>query len=336
MRAREDAGVLDPVADKSRNTFKVFHPRFDRDILLVGKSTTMGGGPFLNLVPPYGYIPDGSTPPQDSAQVQSYYLKLVRDAGYGAHIDSAQDVKFYSEKSDPGFNSGVPGIPMTLDDSVLARYKLVIFHKEGVFPTQNTNLTAMLKAYMDVGGSVWGMGREDLTDLLSNVAGVDRPQEVFYDRSSAINGVGYFYFGAEKMFFNAHARLVAAESTSREEFVGADLGRYGLTDGFPPLDIDTNVVLRYTVAAARKDTSRYRQMPGVNYFVRQTRSEELYLYRSPVGVADTSHLNGKVVALRTNRTFFKTAYFGFPLYGIQEPQAVVVMQKMLNWFLGPP
>jgi len=335
VRARDDAGVVAPLASAAINNFRVFHPRFDRDILLVSKSTTSGGGAFQNNVPPYGLIPDGSTPPQESSLVQNYYLKLIRDAGYGTRIDSAQDVKFFSEKSDPNFNSTIP--PMPLAESLLARYKLVIFHKEKTFPTQNTNFTSMLKAYMDAGGSVWGIGREDLSDLSINFTGVGVPLEVFYDRNNTVNGVGYFNFGAEKMFFNAHASTVAGlDSMSREEFVGADPSNVAIGEGFPPLDIDTAVVLRYTVGAGRKDTSRYRQMPGVNYFVRGPKSEFLYLFRSPVGVADTSHLHGKVVALRSDRTFFKTSYFGFPLYGIQEAQAVLVMQKMLNWFIGPP
>lgn len=339
VRARDDAGVVAPLTifagspGAATNNFRVVRPRFDRDILLVSKSTTTGGGSFLNNVPPYGLIPDGSTPPQESMLVQNYYLKLIRDAGYGARIDSALDVKFFSEKSDPNFLSTSP--PMPLGESLLARYKLVIFHKEKVFPTANTNFLSMLKAYMDAGGSVWGMGRDDLSDLSLNF-GVAQPVELFFERANPIQGAGYFNFGAEKMFYHAHALSVARDSISREEFVGADPSDDAISEGFPPLDIDTAVVSRYTVAASRKDTSRYRQMPGVNYFVRQPRSEFLYLFRSPVGVADTSHLHGKVVAFRADRTFFKTAYFGFPLYGIKESQAVQVVQKMLNWFIGPP
>ncbi|MGH8003843.1 MAG: hypothetical protein ACRECJ_03865, partial [Limisphaerales bacterium] len=338
VRSRDDAGVVAPLGlinglpATATNNFRVIHPRFDRDILLISKSTTTGGGSFLNNVPPYGLIPDGSTPPQESTLVQNYYLKLIRDAGYGGRFDSAQDMKFFSEKSDAG--SSPPAFPLT--EALLARYKLVIFHKEKVFPTQNTNLLSMLKAYMDAGGSVWGMGRDDLTDLSAGGFGVAQPIELFFERSNPIQGVGYFYFGAEKMFYHAHALSVARDSITRQEFVGADPSNVAVGEGFPPLDIDTNVTLRYTVAESRKDTSRYRQMPGVNYFVRGPRSEFLYLYRSPVGVADTSHIHGKVVAFRSDRTFFKSAYFAFPLYGIQEAQAVLVMQKMLNWFIGPP
>lgn len=319
VRARDDANVVSPLANASTNTFRVFYPQFDRDILLAHKATFSGG--LVKLVPPYGLIPDGSTPPQESVLVQNYYLKLIRDAGYAGRIDSARDVKFF------GQGDNVP-------ESLLARYKLVIFHKERNFPSSGlTNFLASLKAYMDAGGSVWGLGRNDLSDLGASFD----PPEIFFSRFDPVTGVGYYYFGAEKMYYPAHHRSVAVDSVSFEEFVGADPTGKGEEAGLPPIDIDTNVILRYTVAAPpRKDTSRYREMPGVNYFVPGPRAEALYLFRSPIGVADTSHLNGKAVAIRSNRTFFRSAYFGFSLYGIKEEHAVLVMQKMLTWFIGPP
>ncbi|MGE5692265.1 MAG: hypothetical protein ACM3YF_00625, partial [Candidatus Zixiibacteriota bacterium] len=101
--------------------------------------------------------------------------------------------------------------------------------------------------------------------------------------------------------------------------------------------IDTNVIKSLTVVSPpRRDTSRYRRYPAVNYFVRAPRSEHLYLFRSPIGIADTSHLHGKVAALRSDRGVFKSAYFGFPLYGIEEADAVEVMRRMLRWFIGAP
>jgi hypothetical protein len=102
------------------------------------------------------------------------------------------------------------------------------------------------------------------------------------------------------------------------------------------LALDTDLVKTLPVSRVRKDTSRYRLLPGVNYFVRGPRSENLYLFRSPVGVADTSHLNGKVVAFRSDRVYFKSSYFAFPLYFIREQGAACVVSRMLEWFLGVP
>jgi hypothetical protein len=325
VRARDDAGVIAPTSGTSVNIFGVVHPRFDRDILLVHKATFDGGR--LKNVPPYGFIPDASTPPQESVQIQNHYLKLIRDAGYGGHIDSALDIKYYQGEG-PGGN--VP-------ESLLARYKLVIFHKERAFPSiGTTNLLQSLKYYMDAGGSVWGMGRDDLSDV-SGFFPPAQPAEIPFNLFDPTFGVGYFYFGIERLFYHAHTVKMAQDSFTREEFVGADLTRFSEPEGFPSIDVDTNVIMRYTVASPpRRDSTPYRRMPGVNYFVRQPRSEELYLFRSPIGVADTSHLHGKVVAVRADRRFSKSAYFGFPLYGIKEEQATQVMQKMLNWFIGPP
>jgi hypothetical protein len=310
VRARDDAGVVAPLGTvegrpaTATNTFIVIHPRKDRNILLVGKQTDTTS--------------DARPPNADSFKIQNYYLKLLRDAGYGSLIDSAQDVKFFNRTQ-------------AAPESLLGRYKLVIFHKENSFPSQGvTPFLASLKAYMDAGGSVWGLGREDLTDLAPIFQG--EPGERPFDLSNPINGVGFFYFGAEKMFYAGHALTVARDSVTYEEFIGAD----PLKAGFPPLALDTDLVKTLPVSRVRKDTSRYRLLPGVNYFVRGPRSENLYLFRSPVGVADTSHLNGKVVAFRSDRVYFKSSYFGFPLYFIREQGAACVVSRMLEWFLEVP
>lgn len=312
VRSRDDAGVLDPVGGSF--TFRVIHPRFDRSILLVMQQTD-----------PIG---DARPLPADSMKVQNYYVKLIRDARYGAeggnplHFDSAQDLKFFPRGHD------LVGVP----ESLLSRYKLVIFHKENCFASiGKTDFLDSLKGYLDAGGKAWGMGREDLSDL-TPLFNVGRPVEIPFNRTSPTFGVGYFYFGAEKMFFNAHVETVRGDSVSREEFIGAE----PLLAGLPVLDIDTALVQSLPVDPIRKDTSGYRQLPGVNYFVRGPRSENLYLYRSPIGVADTSHLNGKVVALRSDKIAFKSSYFGFPLYFIREPGATEVVRQMLDWFIGPP
>ncbi len=331
VRARDDADVL--ATQAASVTFRIFHPRFDRDILLIGKSTD-NGSPVI-FIPPTTFLSEASPLPAESTAVQNYYLKLIRDAGYVfPRFDSAQDVTFFSGKT-------------PIPESLLARYKLVIFHKWRSYFTGSgeTNFLVSLKNYMDAGGSVWGMGRDDLSDIVT-IFNQPQPTEIPFDQSfmpgtgpgsGPLNGVGYFYFGVEKMFYSAHNLSVARDSVSREEFVGADPSDVAVSEGFPSLDIDTNVLMGFTVVSPpRKDSSRYRRYPAVNYFVRAPRSEHLYLFRSPVGIADTSHLHGKVAALRSDRHYFKSAYFGFPLHGIEEAEAVEVMRKMLNWFIGPP
>jgi hypothetical protein len=172
---------------------------------------------------------------------------------------------------------------------------------------------------------------------MSGFSGTAFPSQIAFNRFDPVNGLGYFYFGAEQLFYHAHTLGVARDSFSREEFEGATPTAIGINAGLAPIDIDTSVILRYTVASPpRKDSSRYRQMPGVNYFVAGPRAEALYLFRSPIGVADTSHLNGKAVGIRSDRRFFKSAFFGFPLYGIEEADAVQTMRQMLTWFIGPP
>ena len=328
VRAKDDAQVADTTP--ALVIFGVVRPRLDRPILLIAK-LTFTGGPTIQK----NGQPDGSTPFQDTTlagtpdvgamEVQNYYLRLIRNAGYGSEIDSSQDLKIFA------YNKSIP-------ESLLARYKLVIFHKEKAFPSNGTTeMLVSLKAYMDAGGSVWGFGRDDMSDLVPIFSGTE-PVEFPFNQSQPNTGVGYFYFGAQEIFYHAHHGGLALDSVTREEFVGADPSEVALGEGFPVLEVDTNVTKRYTVAAVRKDSTPYRRVPAVNYFVRGPRSDNLYLFRSPVGIADTSHLRGKVVALRSDRLIFKSAYFGFSLFGIKEEPATCVMSRMLKWFLGkePP
>ncbi|MCI0329747.1 MAG: hypothetical protein L0196_02175 [candidate division Zixibacteria bacterium] len=329
VRAKDDAEVIDSFG--ATVTFGVVRPRFDRDVLLITKLTFSGGPTLKKNGQPDGSIPFldvDSTGAKEAGliEVQNYYLRLIRNAGYGSVIDSAQDVKVFD------YRESIP-------ESLLARYKLVIFHKEKMFHSDApTTMQASLKAYMDAGGSVWGLGRDDLSDAFP-IYNVPAPVELPFNQTQPNTGVGYFYFGAREVFTHAHVNILANDSVTLEEFAGADPGVSVVDEGFPRLDVDDSVLGRFTVVAVRRDTTPYRQVPAVNYFVREgARSEEVYKFRSPVGVADTSHLNGKGVALRSDRGIFKSAYFGFSLFGIKEAQATCAMSRMLKWFLGyePP
>lgn len=224
VRSMDDAGVIDSVnAPLGKNpatfTFRVVHPRFDRKILLISKQ------PLDVSIFATG---DASPPAGDSFKVQSQYLKLIRDAGYGGVIDSAQDSKFWQITA--SLPSGVA--PNTVPESILARYQLVIFHKDYSFPSsQQPIFLTFLKAYMDAGGSVWGMGRDDLSDLIP-IFNASQPEELPFNVFNPINGVGYFYFGAEKLMYSAHSLSVARDSFTREEFIGAE----PLLTGFPALE----------------------------------------------------------------------------------------------------
>lgn len=315
VRTQDDAGVID--ASPATTSFRIVNPQFDHEVLLIRKRARASDGPTGE---PSGFKDDST---------QGFYVNLIRQAGYGSVFDSLRDAIYL----DPT-NSTITVVQ-------LARYKMVIYHKEQVFPTikaiRNDELIEALISYMNAGGSVWGLGRDELLDLEGGASNISSdPLIMRYNTGSPVSGFAYFYFGVEGMFVHAHVnRMVAIDSVSNEEFIGAD----PLVSGLPLLDVDTLATKSYLVSPLRKPappglTPYYQRVPGVNYFVRAPFTEPVYLFRSPF--ADTSHLNGKVVAVRANLRTFKTAQFGFSLYGIQEPQAAILMRQMLEWFIGPP
>lgn len=325
VRSRDDAGVSDPTPASLR--FQVIHPRFDRKILLVWKRPRTSSGP------------TGEPNRANDSASQSYYIDLIRRAGYdGSDFDAVYDAKTFVAD-------------IAIPDSLLARYQFVIYHKEQLIRTQDFALSGSLVKYMNGGGSVWGLGRDDLLDLDGPGSGIDdRLSLVSYNDFDPSIGVAFFYFGIDAMVSDHHVNEVIAEErthVSNEQFVGADTLLNSQTDprakvpGLPTLDVDTLVTKAYIRSRfrIRPDSllypdSLYRRMPGVNTFQRAVRSQPLYLYRS--AFSDTSKLNGQVVAVRSDRGSFKTAQFGFSLYGIQKCQAVFLTRKMLEWFIGPP
>ncbi len=323
VRTRDDAGVSDPKPIALK--FVIIHPRFDRKILLIRRLARQSWGP------------TGEPAQLADEASQGYYINLIRQAGYGSDFDSLQDTR-------------TEVVTSPLFDSILARHKLVIVHKEQLFPTGNAaEMNLSLMKYMNVGGSVWVLGRDDLLDIDGPGASINSEGLLIqYDENNPSNGFPFFFFGINGMLSDGHLLRVIGSSgdhVSNEQFIGADtlvsVDSRQKVPGLPTLDIDTNVTKAYlrSPLRVRPDSllypdSLYRRMPAVNYFERGVRSQPLYLYRS--AFPDTSDLNGKTVAVRSDRGSFKTACFGFSLYGIKEPQAAVLMGKMLEWFLGPP
>jgi len=323
VRTRDDAGVSDPTPIALK--FVIIHPRFDRKILLIRRLTREFWGPT-------------GEPSQSADEAsQGYYINLIRQAGYGSYFDTVQDVRKVVVTS-------------PIPDSIMARYKLVIVHKEQLFPTGNAaDMNLSLMKYMNAGGSVWTLGRDDLLDIDGPGASI-KPTGLLiqYDENNPSNGFPFFFFGIDGMLSDGHLlRILEAngDHVSNEQFIGADTlvsaDSRQKVPGLPTLDIDTNVTKAYlrSPLRVRPDSllypdSLYRRMPAVNYFERGVRSQPLYLYRS--AFPDTSDLNGKTVAVRSDRGSFKTACFGFSLYGTKEAQAVLLTRQMLEWFLGPP
>ena len=310
VRARDDAGAVD-TSLLAQVRFTIIKPRFDRKILLLYKK--------------YLAINTGEPDTLTAMFTQGYYLNLIRLAGYGNDMDSLLDLKDVNEF-------------FPIAESTLARYRLVIFHKEGLRPSNAGAFMSSLRNYTNAGGSVWGLGRDDLIDFSGQGAGIACPplvNGITYNNTNPVDGIAFFYYAVNAMFNQCHFQRLSptGDSVSAEEFIGAEPSPF--VPDFPLLDIDTNVVKAYLAFSHRKSaTPYYQRIPGVNFFSRAVRSEPLYLFRTPF--ADTSQLSGKVVALRSDRKSFKTAQFGFSLFGIQEPQAAILMRKMLEWFIGPP
>jgi hypothetical protein len=80
-------------------------------------------------------------------------------------------------------------------------------------------------------------------------------------------------------------------------------------------------------------------VPNVGYFERGYFGEAMFLFNSYYGddVPDSlkwvvSGLGGRVVALRYDSRLFKTAVFGFSLWGTPIDDAEYLIRQMMAWF----
>lgn len=172
-------------------------------------------------------------------------------------------------------------------------------------------------AYMDIGGMVWLVGRRTFDGATGGPINFG---------PSGNHTIAYNYF-------NLSAEFSPPTTNYRQaEFAGAN----SLVDGFPNLVIDTVRVSYCNWAlAVGGDTTYYRYsqgLIGVDYLVRLGQSETIYKY-SAIN-PDTSGFHNFPVAIRYDRGTYKTSYFCFPLYFIQQDQAMEVTRRMLNWFFN--
>ncbi len=105
--------------------------------------------------------------------------------------------------------------------------------------------------------------------------------------------------------------------------------------------IEYDPVLMDTIPYRLYNSIQWRAAPNANYFVRGIYSEPLWLYNSYFGdfVPDSMQayvagLQGKVIGLRYNSGFFKTAVYGFSMWIIDRSVAIDISRKTMNWFLN--
>lgn len=242
--------------------------------------------------------------------VRAFYMQMLQNAGYDTVLDV--DWRDYINASS--------ALPVPKGD-LYSHRMVIILDTDFNYTLRSDIQEAAYSLYMDVGGMLWLVGRRSFDE--SPGTGL-----LEFGPSGDINKqhvMAYKYFNLDGVYSQPPGNFRQAE------FAGAT----SIMTGFPDLSIDTARVAQGNWArAVGTDTTFFLYsagLIGVDNLIRlNDNSETIYRYRALN--PDTSHFHNFPVAVRYDKGTYKTSYFAFPLYFIQQEQAQAVVNQMLTWF----
>lgn len=329
VASRDDAFVEDETPDHV--FIHVVHPLFtfwpanQNQVLLIDASKYVGGKS-------YGFVKHTDDQPGRD-KVLSIYEKLMSEV----QKETGIVYDFWLDESSDPKSAHLPP-----DEILLSDYQLVIVLNhgrlcgidgqdaalpEGLVPIDSGYV--QYKNYLDVGGKVWfvGVNNWDLpVGGWSNVNAADRNSGFSY--RYMVTNLAKSYFSIAQAFYPDWGI-----SNRTEEFIAA---RPFPGTGFPILESDSvkvDTILEWRRTTPPIVTPIANAIPLSYGVVISPTTELIYNFVSLYGL--DSKLNGRPCGYRFTGPTFKTAEFCFPLYLINDEQAVEAMKLMVNWFLKP-
>jgi len=328
VTCRDDAFAEDPTPAVS--VFEAIQPACERGILLIDNSLYWPHTPgtlWAECDPCCTFGGELMT-----ERYFPYWRHLFEEAGYP--VDSI----YHGLKGNTEFD-----IPPAKD--LITRYKLVVMINEAYYYTYESNQPwfERLAEYMDIGGKVMVMGRNQFGVIL------DGPPAIIPLSSSSIAS-NYFtiegQYSANWITSWLNFIIACTIEHSNEEFIGAG----SLVSGLPDLNTSFEHLEEYYGNAGFRgcdgnpynydmwceygDTPftpyPYRGVPAVNFYESSGQGQGIYLAFSTYG--SEGDIDGGVCGVRYDTGCYKSAAFGFPLYAIEEEDAIGLLKGMIDWF----
>lgn len=308
VRVRDDANAPDPTP--AWGTLAVVVPTWidkpseTRDILVVrGTQYKLWSYPYHGF--PYLYNADSSAYYPDS--MVAFYEQMFQGAGY-----TADDYLIFGQPA-----RGPLSVGMLPTIGTLAYYRMVIVDDMDYDVMELANeyenpFVAPLRNYLKVGGKAWVIGRQSFS-------------------TAGATGSGYFDFLPVSLafeYFDLSAGIYAEVALDPTVHTGEFVGATSVFPGLGNLVLSTDRILQMRLFSGLKK---------VEVLLRNSiYSQALYTYEA--AVPDTMpNFQYMPCAVRYDPSHhvFKTAYFSFPLYMMDNSSGQVqdVFTEMLHWFL---
>lgn len=306
IRSRDDAYVADLVP--TFDSFTVINPRYERDVAVIDFTQYAGLKVTLPMKkPPSSYW---------KKVVEKWDPNVVFNDSGAALSESGISADYLTV-----FKAG--DVPLAM----LLKHKVLILYDDNILSARFSQFSDNIYKAIDAGVNVWLTMRAPLR-------GDPNMEPVWYIGP----GIDYIlYFGATRMVYSAWWYHTYYEGERIEDFMGG----YALDSvSWPNLDIDTALLhSRYKWGTYAGTEWPARGLPGVDWSVRHSATEALYLYKSFYGsdhpLGGNYNMEGNPVAHRFYTSLFRTVHFNFTPLAIDTIQMQIVIDSVLNWLYDP-
>ena len=324
VRCRDDAFVADLVP--AFDTFTVIEPRKERAVVVIDFSDHAGSA-------------TTGTKPISLDTCRAFWRKSINRWPQGVEYDDEYlgDTGILKWVT-PDYVEGLAPL------KVLLQHKIVILYDDNICTHKFTSHSDNIYKAIDAGVNVWATWRA----ATFGSSGDPPSWNVF-------PGLDYlYYFGVIRTVYSGWFCLAAACHTASKCYeMGLDPDRIEDFDGayaldsinWPNLTIDTNLLkTRYKWRGWPCETGYRPEHPGlpeVDWSMRTTLTEPLYLYKSlytesPGQPANhprggNYNMEGKPVEIRQASTAFRTVHFNFTPLAIDSLQMQMVVNNVLDW-----
>ncbi|MBU2625182.1 MAG: hypothetical protein KKG33_06445 [candidate division Zixibacteria bacterium] len=329
VACRDDAFAVDPTPAVS--VFEAIQPACERGILLIDNTGYWKHSPGAL----WGECGTCCTYGGDlmTGRYFPYWRHLFEEAGHPV------DTIYHGLKGSSEFDVPPPR-------ELITRYKLVVMLNESYYYNAGSELPMYqrLSEYMDIGGKVMMIGRNQFGIVLDGPAGI-------IPMSPSSMAWNYFTIEGQYSANWINSWLCSIISCtcdhSNEEFIGAG----SLVSGLPDLDASFEHLeeyygsfdsfrgcdgnpYNYDMWCVHGNTPftpyPFRGVPAVNFYESSGQGQGVYLAFSTYG--SEGDIDGGVCGVRYDTGCHKSAAFGFPLYAIEEEDAIGLLRGMIDWF----
>jgi hypothetical protein len=328
VRARDDANVAD--LTPAFASFTVINPRFEREIGVLDLTS-------------YSSLAPNVPVPQASRKV--HWKNVIDTWSNSNSFDTNRTAPTgWQSFITPDYLDAKPllGLRPDIPLSFLLKHKVIVLYDDAIHEAVFSTVSANVYKAIDAGVNVLATWRAPWVAGLNATEDFAIPMDANFQR----------YFGVEQLVYSGwfcHAFPscgIPGTETNCSNYAGRIedfIGAYAIDSiNWPNLFIDDSLLrVRYKWQGTGPFCgTRYLNpaLPEVNWSVRTTQTEVLYLYRSLYGpnhpYGGNYNMEGNPVGHRLATFLYRTAHFNFTPFAMEQSSMQTTLNKLFDWLIA--